>query len=88
MHKKTKVTGSLSVIQYVSILVRSILNPIFLHLAGGVVADDLLVQAHGDKEQVVGWGEGQARGGGLVGSIKYVQLFLSVGVPQDHRATI
>lgn len=59
-----------------------------LHLAGGVIADDLLVQAHGDKEQVVGRREGQARGGGLVGSIKHVQLLLSVGVPQDHRAAI
>lgn len=31
----------------------------FLHFAGGVIADDLLIKPHSDEEQIIGWGEGQ-----------------------------
>jgi len=31
---------------------------IFLHFAGGVIADDLLIKPHSDEEQIIGWGEG------------------------------
>lgn len=58
------------------------------HLAGGVVADDLLVQADADDQQVVGGREGQAGAWGLVGAVEHVQLLLGVGVPQHHRSAV
>lgn len=58
------------------------------HLAGGVVADDLLVQADADDQQVAGGREGQAGAWGLVGAVKHVQLLLGVGVPQHHRSAV
>ena len=59
-----------------------------LHLAGRVVADDLLVETSGDEEQVAGGGEGQARARGLVGPVEHMQLLLGVGVPEGHGPTV
>lgn len=58
------------------------------HLAGRVVADDLLIKADADDEQVAGRGERQTRAGGLVGTAEHVQLPLGVGVPQHHGPAI
>ena len=59
-----------------------------LHLAGRVVADDLLVQTDADHQQLADGGEGEAGARGLVGALEHVKLLLGVGVPQDHGAAV
>lgn len=59
-----------------------------LHLAGRVVADDLLVQTGTDHQQLTGRRKSQARRWGFVSTVKHVELLLGVRVPQDHRATV
>lgn len=58
------------------------------HLAGRVVADDLLVQADADRQQLAGRGEGQSGARRFVGAVEHVDLPLGVGVPQDHGAAV
>lgn len=58
------------------------------HFADCVVADDLLVEANADHQQLAGRREDQARGGSFVAAVKDVDLFLRVGVPQDHGAAV
>lgn len=59
-----------------------------LHLAGRVIAHDLLVQADTDHQQLTGRGEGQTGPRGFMGAVKHVDLLLGVGVPQHHRAAV
>lgn len=59
-----------------------------LHLAGCVVADDLLVKTDADNQQLTGRGESQARSRGFVSTVKNMELLLGVGVPQDHSAAV
>lgn len=59
-----------------------------LLLAGSVIADDPLIQTHGDKQQLVSGREAQPAGWSLVSAFEGVLGFLSVGVPQNHCATV
>lgn len=63
-------------------------TPSVSHLAGRVVADDLLVQTDADHQQFAGRGEDQAGAWSFMGTLKDADLLLGVGVPQDHGAAV
>lgn len=63
-------------------------DPSASHLAGRVVADDLLVQPDADHQQLAGRREDQAGAGSVMSALEDVDLLLGVGVPQDYGAAV